>query len=163
MNTNSENVAQLEGKIQEAEDRLATLEAAINDIGQPAAHELLRRLELLKIEGRALLRNFEESQRRGEPDPMKLEKIETLLQHIQDEESSVGHEADFLDQSNPSSVTLAVEAGMRLVEFLQSGFRHIIGDHHPLGSSVFVNHTHENLETEFGLEDSPDEKEAEKS
>lgn len=154
MNTNSENTTLLETKIQEAEARLASLEDAIADIGQPAGQELSRRLEHLKIEGRALLRNFEESQCGGVPNLARLEKIEALLQHIQDEESSVGHEADFLHQSNPSSVTLAVEAGALLVDFFRSGFKHLIGDHQPLGSSVFVNHSHENLETEYGLADS---------
>lgn len=156
MNSNSENSSVLEGKIIEAEARLTGLEKAIQEIGQPAGHELMRRLELLKIEGRALLRNFEESKNKDEPDLVRLEKIETLLRHIENEESSVGHEADFLHQSNPSSVTLVVEAGSHLVDYFRSGFKHVIGDHHPLGSSVFVNHSHKNLESEFGLVESED-------
>jgi hypothetical protein len=154
MNTvNPENPSPLESKIQEVEAKLEALEKEIAEIGQPAGHELKRRLEILKIESRALVRNFEESGNRGGSDSARLAKIEALLRHIEDEEFSVGHDADFLHQSAPSSVTLAVETGAHMVDAVRSGFRRVIGDHHPLGESVFVNHTHENLETEFGLVD----------
>lgn len=159
MNTQPENLSLLEKKILEAEVRLGELEHEVEEIGQPAGHELLHRLDVLKIEAKALARNFEESKHRGEPDSARLGKIETLLRHIEDQESSVGHDADFLHQASPSSVTLAVEVGAHLVDLCQSGFKRVIGDHHPLGESVFVNHTHENLEMEFGLVDakkSPD-------
>lgn len=151
---NPENQSLLELKILEVEAKLERLGKEVAEIGQPAGHELKRRLDILNIEGRALARNFEESRMRGEPDSARLEKIETLLRHIEDEEYSVEHDADFLHQAAPSSMTLAVETGAQIVDAVRAGFRRVIGDHHPLGSSVFVNHTHENLETEFGLVDS---------
>jgi chromosome segregation ATPase len=159
MNTQPENLSLLEKKILEAETRLEELEQEVEEIGQPAGHELRHRLDVLKIEAKALLRNFEESKRRGEPDSVRLNKIEALLRHIEDEESSVGHDADFLHQAAPSSVTVAMETGAHVVDLLSSGFKRVIGGHHPLGESVFVNHSHESLETEFGLVDrekSPD-------
>lgn len=152
MSMQKEHSSLLEGKILEAESRLATLEQAVNEIGQPAGYELQRRLNALRIESRALVRNFEESRNRGEPDLTRLEKIDALLRHIMAEEDSVGEEADFLHQSVPSSMTLAVEAGAQLVDLYRKGFKQVIGDHQPLGASAFVNHTRENLEFEFGLD-----------
>jgi hypothetical protein len=152
MNIQTEISSLLEGKILEAEAKLATLEQAVKDIGQPAGHELRRRLDALKIENRALARNFEESRNRGEPDSVRLAKIDALLRHIVAEEASVGEDAEFLHQSAPSSMTLAVEAGAQMVDLYRKGLKHVIGDHHPLGASAFVNHTRENLESEFGLD-----------
>jgi hypothetical protein len=155
MNTiHPESPSLLEQKILEVEAKLEKLENEVTEIGQPAGRELKRRLDILKIEGKALARNFEESRKRGEPDSVRLAKIEALLHHIEDEESSVEHDADFLHQAAPSSVTVAVEAGAQLVDAVRSGFKRVIGNHHPLGESVFVNHTRANLESEFGLEGS---------
>lgn len=148
----------LEEKILEVEAKLEKLENEVAEIGQPAGHELKRRLEILKIESKALVRNFEESRSRGEPDSTRLEKIEALLRHIEDEEFSVEHDADFLHQAAPSSVIVAVETGAHIADAVRSGFRRVIGNHHPLGESVFVNHSHANLESEFGLEDPHAEK-----
>ena len=153
MKTTREDPSLLAEKILEAEAKLERLEQEVGEIGQPAGHELRRRLEVLRIEENALKRNFEESRRRGEPDSLRMEKIEALLRHIEDEEFSVGHDADFLHQSAPSSVTLAVEAGSHLVEVLRHGMKRMIGDHHPLGESVFVNHSHANLTSQYGLAD----------
>lgn len=153
MKTTREDPSLLAEKILEAEAKLERLEQAVGEIGQPAGHELRRRLDVLRIEENALKRNFEESRRRGEPDSLRMEKIEALLRHIEDEEFSVGHDADFLHQSAPSSVTLAVEAGSHLVDVLRHGMKRVIGDHHPLGESVFVNHSHANLTTQYGLDD----------
>ena len=110
-------------------------------------------MEVLKIEEKALKRNFEESRLRGEPDSVRLVKIETLLEHIEREETSMENDAHFLHQSVPSSVGIAVEAGARLVELYRRAFRRALGDHHPLGSSVFVNHSHENITAEFGTKE----------
>ena len=151
MKSTPENPSLLAEKILEAEAKLENLEQAVGEIGQPAGHELRRRLEVLRIEETALKRNFEESRRRGEPDAVRMEKIEALLRHIEAEEASVGHEADFLHQSAPSSVTLAVEAGSHLVDLLQHGMKRVIGGHHPLGESVFVNHSHATLASQYGL------------
>ncbi len=142
----------LEKKIAKVDAKLEKLEKEIQEIGQPAGQELLRRLELLKIEDKALKRNFEESRLRGEPDSVRMEKIEALLNHIEMGEASVEEDADFLNQSAPSSMTLAVEAGARMVDLYRKGMKHVLGDHHPLGSSVFVNHSHAHLSSEFGLD-----------
>lgn len=136
----------LAGKIPEVEARLEQLEREIAEIGMPAASELKRRLDLIRIEERALRRNLGESIRRGEPDAVRREKIEALLRHIEREEAAVGHEADFLHQSAPSSASLVVEAGARVVDLYRQGVRKVLGDRHPLGESVFVNRTHGHLE-----------------
>ena len=64
-------------KVFEVEVKLLSLELAIEEIGQPAAQGLRRRLEILKIESTALQRNFEESLIRGEADAVRVGKIET--------------------------------------------------------------------------------------
>jgi hypothetical protein len=151
MNFTNENPSLLTEKILEAEARLKKLEQEIEEIGQPAGQELRRRLDVLKIEEKALNRNFEESQSRGEPDSVRMEKIETLLHHVEREEASLEHAADFLHLAAPSSVTIAVETGAQVVDLLGRGVKRVLGDHHPLGTSVFVNHSHENLASEYGL------------
>ncbi|RYD30860.1 MAG: hypothetical protein EOP85_23365 [Verrucomicrobiaceae bacterium] len=151
-----EDPSLLARKIEEAEMKLERLELEIEEIGLPAGFELRRRLEALKIEERALKRNFEESRLRGEPDSTRMEKIEALLHHVEREESSVRHDADFLHQAAPSSMALAVQAGAHIVDLYRRGLKHVIGDHHLLGESVFVNHTHENLTKQYGLSSSGD-------
>ena len=145
-------------KILEADIKLEGLRQEVGKIGQPAGHELRRNIEMLRIKENALKRNFEESQRRGEPDSIRIEKIEALLQHIENEESSISHEVNFLHQSAPSSVTLAVEAGSQLVDLYRRGMKHLIGDRHLLGESVFVNHSHANLAEQHGMSESGKEK-----
>lgn len=153
MTSNTPYSPSLEAKIAIAKGKLETLELEIRRIGLPAGQDLLKRLEMLKIEARALLRNFEESRQRGEPDSVRLEKMEALLDHIEDEESSVEHDAEFLNQAAPSSMAMAVEAGARMVDIYRKGLRMVLGDSRLLGESVFVNHSHENLTSEYGLED----------
>lgn len=153
MKFNPENPSQLAEKILEAEIRLQKLEQEIAEIGQPAGQELLRRLNALKVEDNALKRNFEESIRRGEPDSVRLNKIEALLAHIEREEESVERDAHFLHQAAPSSMAMAVEASVQMADLLSRGMKKVIGNHHPLGESVFVNHTHDHLATQYGLED----------
>jgi hypothetical protein len=148
-----ENPSPLAAKILEAETKLEKLEQEIAEIGQPAGQELRRRLEILKIEEKALKRNFEESQLRGEPDSVRMERIEALLLHIEREEASVEHDADFLHQAAPSSMTVAVQTSAHLVDLLGRGVKRVLGDHHPLGESVFVNHSHDNLTDDYGLVD----------
>jgi hypothetical protein len=156
MKPTTENLSPLARKIIEAESKLEDLEIAITEIGMPAGTELRHRLEALKIEEKALKRNFEESAARGEPDAVRLEKIEALLHHIEREEASISHDADFLHRAAPSSMTVVAEAGAHVVDLLARGVKHVIGGHHPLGSSVFVNHSHENLVDYHGLaEDEP--------
>ncbi len=151
MNSILENSSSYAKKIREADARLFKLEKSIAEIGLPAGQDLRRRLNTLRIEENALKRNFEESRQRGESDGLRMGKIEALLHHIECEESSLEHATDFLHQAAPSSVTLAVETGAQVVDFLGRKVRRVLGDHHPLGTSVFVNHTHENLAAEYGL------------
>ncbi len=151
MKLTPEYSSHLTEKILQLEAKLGKLEKDILEIGQPAGQELQRRLHILRIEEGALKRNFEESLRNGEPDSIRMEKIEALLDHIEREESAVEHDADFLHQAAPSSMTLAVEAGARVVDLYRRGVKRVIGDHHPLGESVFVNHSHENLKREYGI------------
>ncbi len=156
MNSTMEN-SRIAEKIDEADTRLEKLEREIAEIGQPAGQDLRRRLEALKIEERALRRNFEESVAKGELSSVRMEKVEALLHHIEREESSVEHAVAFLHQAAPSSMTLAVEAGARMVDLYRKGVKKVIGDHHPLGESVFVNQTHEGLANRYGLQ--PEEEE----
>jgi hypothetical protein len=149
---NTENLSPLAAKIAEVDAKLDALGREIAEIGMPAAYDLKRRYEALRVEDNALKRNFEESVARGEPDTVRLEKIEALLRHIEHEEASVEHEAHFLHQSNPSSVILAAQAATRMVDLWRKAIKKVLGDVHPLGQSVFVNHTHDNLADEFGLD-----------
>jgi hypothetical protein len=159
MNTSAEKNSLFAAKIAVVEEKLELLEKEVSEIGLPAGYELRRRLDALKVEEKALKRNFEESQLRGEPDSVRLEKIEALLRHIEEEEDAVEHEADFLHQSNPSSVILAAQAATRMVDLWRRGIKKVLGDHHPFGSSVFVNHSHEDLVKDHGY--SPEEKKTE--
>lgn len=145
MKLSPEYSTHLAEKILQLDEKLERLEKEIREIGQPAGQDLQRRFHELKIEENALKRNFEESMRRGEPDAVRIEKIEALLHHIQVEEARVERDADFLHQAAPSSMTLAVEAGAKMVDLYRKGIRKVIGDHRPLGESVFVNHTHDTL------------------
>jgi hypothetical protein len=149
---NTENLSPLAAKIAEVDAKLDALGREIAEIGMPAAYDLKRRYDALRVEDNALKRNFEESVARGEPDAVRLEKIETLLRHIEHEEASVEHEAHFLHQSNPSSVILAAQAATQMVDLWRRAIRKVLGDVHPLGQSVFVNHTHDNLAEEYGLD-----------
>ncbi len=151
MKTNLDLLTPLAGKIQEANAKLQQLEQTILRIGMPAGQELKRRVDALKIEEAALERNFAESVKRGEPDSARLVKIEALLHHIEREEVSVERAAAFLHQAAPSSMSLAVEAGAQVVDLYRRGFKKILGSHLPLGESVFVNHTHEHLTDQIGL------------
>lgn len=153
MNDTSENLTPLAAKILELETKLERLERAVIEIGQPAGHELRRRLDMLKIEENALKRNFEESMRRGEPDSVRMEKVEALLRHIEREEDSLEHDAEFLHQAAPSSMGIAVQTGVQMADLLSRSVKRVLGGHHPLGQSVFVNHSHDNLTTEYGLVD----------
>lgn len=152
MNTNSDTTTLIAEKISELQLKLDALEQEIAEIGQPAANDLKKRFDALRIEERALKRNFEESMNRGEPDEVRLAKVETLLRYMQREESSVEHEAHFLHQAAPSSVILAAQAVSGLIDLYRRAMHRVLGDSHPLGQSVFVNHTHEDLAAEHGLD-----------
>ena len=155
MNIEPAHSSPLAAKILEAEAKLQNLEQEIAEIGLPAGQELRRRLEVLKIEEKALKRNFEESQHRGEPNELRMQRIEALLRHIEREEASVEHDANFLHQAAPSSMTVAVETSAHLADLVGRGVKRVLGTHHPLGESVFVNHSHDNLTKDYGLTDKP--------
>lgn len=141
---NPETPSIIAAKILEAEARLLALEEEVAEIGLPASHELKRRVDALRVEEHALKRNFEATTRIGESDAVRMAKVESLLRHIEDEEASVGHDADFLSLAAPSSMGLAVQAGAEIVDLARRGMRMVVGEQ-PLGSSAFVNHTHDDL------------------
>ena len=142
---------ELARKIAESEARLQRLGWEIEEIGQPAAHELQRRLDALKIEEKALQRNLAEALELDDLNSGRMEKVEALLRYIQSEQASVAQDAHFLHQSPPTSAEFAAQAGSHLVNLCLRGIKRVIGDHHPLGMSVFVNHSRENLQSLYGL------------
>lgn len=152
MNAHPDSVAE---KIAYVEARLKVLEYRVARIGRPAGNRLFERLEALKVEDRALRRNFTEAQ--GKPDPERLARLEALIQHIEREELSVEHEAAFLADSPPSMVTTAAETGARVASVLVKGLHKALHGHHPFGTSIFVNHTHDNLVRYHGLREEPEE------
>ncbi|MEX1048051.1 MAG: hypothetical protein WED15_00880 [Akkermansiaceae bacterium] len=121
MDTHPLAPSRLAQKINETDFKLQKLEQELEEIGQPAAQDLLPRLEALKIEENALKRNFGEALDMPDPNPVKLEKIDTLLRHIEREESSMQHDAEYLNQAALSSVTLALPAGAHVVELFRQG------------------------------------------
>ena len=162
MKPTPESIALFAEKIAESEAALQKLEWEIEEIGQPAAHDLKRRLDALKIEESALKRNLAEALGMNDPDSSRMEKIEALLAHIQREEASVEHAAAFLHQSGHTSAEFAAQAGTRLIELCLKALKRVLGEHRPLGMSVFVNHSHETLANRYGLaEAAADERAAE--
>lgn len=155
MKLTPENLSELTREIALSEAKLQRLGWEIEEIGQPAAHDLRRRLDALRIEENALKRNLAELLGMEDPDSMRMKKLEALLLHIQSEENSVLRDADFLHQSPPTSAEFAAKAGIGLVDLCLRGIKRVIGDHHPLGMSVFVNHSRENLQNLYGLDEVP--------
>ena len=153
MKATPETMSALAREIARAEAKLQKLEWEIEEIGQPAAYELKRRLDALKIEENALKRNLSEALGMGEPDAIRMEKIEALLRYIQSEEASVEHDAEFLHQSGHTTAEFAAQAGSLLVDLCVRAMKRVVGDHHPLGMSVFVNHSRENLKSLYGLDE----------
>jgi chromosome segregation ATPase len=151
MKPTPEAIAALANQIAEAEAKLQNLEWEIEEIGQPAAHELQRRLDALKIEEHALKRNLEEALGMEEPGEARMAKIEALLAYIRSEEAAVEREAEFLHQSPPTSAEIATQAGSRIIELCLRALKRVVGNHHPLGSSVFVNHSPQLLEERYGV------------
>jgi chromosome segregation ATPase len=151
MKPTSEETAALARKIAEAEERLQNLEWEIEEIGQPAAHELKRRLDALKVEESALKRNLTEALGMEDPGDVRMAKIEALLHYIQREESAVEREAEFLHQSPPTSAEVAAQAGSHLVGLCLRAIKRVVGEHHPLGMSVFVNHSPQLLHERYGI------------
>lgn len=149
-----EEIAALAKQVAEAEATLQKLESEIREIGQPAAHELQRRLDALKIEERALQRNLSEVLGMDEPGDARMAKIQALLAWIRSEEAAVGRETEFLHQSAPTSAELAAKAGSRVLDLCLRGLKRVVGQHHPLGMSVFVNHSPDLLTERYGVGES---------
>jgi chromosome segregation ATPase len=151
MKPTPEETAELARKIADAEQRLQWLEEEINEIGQPAAHELKRRLDAMKIEEAALKRNLAEALGMDDPGEKRMIRIETLLDYIRREEAAVEREAEFLHQSPPTSAEVAAQAGSKLLQLCLRAIHRVVGGHHPLGMSVFVNHSPQLLEERYGV------------
>ena len=153
MTTNAPDPASLADEIKSTEMRIYELAEEIAEIGGPAAHRLRERLHALIIEEAALKRNAAEEH----ITPARRAQIERLLHHIENEEDALAHEADFLHQSPPSSVSVAAEAGARLYRLAARGLKKILHGHHPLGESVFVNHTYNDLVEQHHLDENKEE------
>ena len=151
MKPTRENLSVLARNIAHAEARLQRLEWEIEEIGQPAADALTQRLDALKIEERALKRNLAEVMGMADPKSTRMDQLEALLEYIEQEEIEVEHDADFLHQSPPTSAEFAAQAGNRIVGLCLRAMKRVLGKRHPLGLSVFVNHSHEVLATRYGL------------
>lgn len=147
MKPTSESIAALARHIAESEARLERLEREILEIGEPAAQSLRERLEALKIEENALKRNVLEALGKDEPDELRMAKIEALMSYIEREEDAVEHDADFLREANPSSMEIPFRAGRYFIDLCKRGIKRVVGDHHPLGMSVLVNHSTEELKS----------------
>jgi len=151
---NEAALTHLKQKINHTVLKLDELEEALVSVGHPADTSLRKRLEMLKIEELALQRNYEELIHHPGDETQRLQKIEMLLHHIEQEESSVVHEAAFLSQSAPSSAVMVAAAATRAMEVMSRAFNKLLGGKRPLGESVFVNHNHDDLVNHYGLEES---------
>ena len=136
---NHQTANHLDAQIAQIGEQLTKLSEELHEIGEPASRELVRRFRALQVEYKALQRNYSEFQHRDHNGALALQKINILLDHIEREESSLVHEANFLHQSNPSTMELAVRAGSHVIDLCRQGKQHLIGDRHPLGASAFVN------------------------
>ncbi len=149
--------SRLKDEIEAADGKLHELEKEIAEIPEPASESLRQRLHALQIEESALRRNYSEMVRRDKSDPAKaaqLEKMETLLHHIEDEESSLEHDAHFLHQGSPTTVSAAVHYSSLLIERGTRALKKTLGD--DVWHSPFVNHTYDSLATRFDVPESKD-------
>lgn len=151
--TSEQAFMKLEGKIRNSELKLAELEEALLTVGHPADAKLQLRLDALRIEEEALKRNYTALLDHPHDEEARFKKVTALLEHIEREEASVQHEADFLGQSAPSSVILAAAAASRVFDALGSAFNKYLKGKRPMGESVFVNHTHDDLVKFYGVKD----------
>ena len=131
--------------------KLEELETEIDEVGEPASHELRHRLEMLKIEERALKRNFGELLRARVQRRRRLRKVQTLLHHIEKEERSLEQEADFLHQSAPTTLEVAARSCTRVFDIGARGVHRVLGDRQIMWHSPFVNTTYEALAARFEL------------
>lgn len=153
MNTEPESTDRLAEKIEASDKKLHALAEELAEIGEPATHDLQHRLDAIEVEEHALKRNFAEMRQSGTQDEDKARKVETLLHHIEAEEDALQHEADFLHQGSPSTLEFAYRIGSRVFDLGATGVKKIMGDHHLLWHSPFVNTTIEGLASRFHLPD----------
>ena len=151
MSHQPDSKGRLAEKIDATEKKLQALHVEVESIGEPASSDLQHRLEAIDVEEHALQRNFAELQEGKATDEKKLRKIEALLHHIEAEEANLHHEAEFLNQGAPSTLDLAYRIGSRCFDLGANGVKKIIGDHHILWHSPFVNTTIESLSSRFHL------------
>lgn len=152
MNPEDPDMLALAREIARTESKLQELEWEIDEVGLPAGAELKRRLEALKIEEAAVLRNLKHLCGTESADEGRRRKqVESLLDHIRREEESLGHDAAFLHQSTLTSPELAAKAGAKTLELMLHALKRALGDRHPLGMSVFVNHSHRTLAERYGV------------
>lgn len=153
MKTKPGDTDRLAAEIEAADDQLEKLEEEIREIGAPASYALRHRLEALKIEEHALQRNFAEAGAHPEETHRteRMRKIEALLHHIEREEASLAHDADFLHGASPSTLEIAFRGGLRLLDPVVRRWKRLVGTRHWMWHSPFVNHTHRDLIRGFGL------------
>jgi hypothetical protein len=151
MKTEPAELRLLAKKIEATERKLRELAEEIDEIGEPASGTLCKRLEAISIEEHALQRNFAEAELAEEADAVKMQKIGTLLHHVEVEESSLEHEADFLHTTAPTTLEFVLNGSTRLFSSGARGVRTILGGHQLMWHSPFVNNTHETLSARFKM------------
>jgi chromosome segregation ATPase len=151
------DLTSIANEIARAETKLQELESEIQEIGQPAAEDLQKRLSALRTEEHALKRNLHELiGKEGADDGKRLDSIRKLLDHIRNEQKSLSKDAGFLNQANLTSPELAMRAGSKIADLVTRGLKRVVGDHQLLGESAFVNHTHEELSDPPSQKNHPD-------
>jgi chromosome segregation ATPase len=141
----------LAGKIEATERKLQELAIEIEEIGEPASGMVRHRLEALKIEESALQRNFAEAQSAVKPGGERMRKIDTLLHHIEKEEASLEHEADFLHSAAPTTLEFAMKGGAYVYTAGARVLKGMLGGHQLMWHSPFVNNTHRTLSTRYKM------------
>jgi hypothetical protein len=141
----------LAGRIKATERKLHELAIEIDEIGEAASGTVRHRLEALEVEERALQRNFAEVGSEEEPDTMRMRKIDTLLHHVEVEEASLEHEADFLHDAAPTTLEFAMKGGARVYDAGAWVLKGMLGGHQWMSHSPFVNNTHRSLSTRYKM------------
>ena len=140
MKTKPKKTKGLAEKIDATDVKLKVLNKEVESISEPASNCLKHRLAAVEIEEHALQRNFAEVCQSKKQDKKLVIQVETLLHHIESEESAIEHEAEFLGQGAPSTLEFAYLIGSRIYNAGASRIQRVKGDHHFLPRcSPFVN------------------------